>query len=466
MGNRVDETKRIDARIEGRTPPHDLEAEAAVLSSAMLDPSAMAKLADLKPEHFYSEAHRRIFEACCELTKAERPVDVLQVQTWLRDRGRLAQIGGSGYLTEVLDAAPFVTNVEAYARGLRDKARVRNVILTCQRIAATGYADFRGDASSYLADAREQLAGLAATDTESWWYRLEHAAELAAPQPPVAWLCRSLRLARESVTILGGYGYARKTLLAQDLALSISTGRNALGVFDVAQAHAVHIDYEQGARITRERYQRMARVACVDLREAWLSVATFPRLRLTSVGARDVLRRLLEESRAGLLVIDSLRAAVSGVDENSSEIREHVDLVGQECKRVGAAAVIIHHARKPSETASGARYSLRGSGAIFDAVDELFMLSGEKGEHTTVQHEKDRLQGNELAAFGLDSEDVARDGDSRWGLRLVHMEPEQLRELESRQAARREEAKEARSRSRNNGGSAAPAPESVGGPTR
>jgi replicative DNA helicase len=79
--------------IEGRVPPHDLEAEAAVLSACMLDPSAMDKITDLKPEYFYSEAHRRIFEACFELKQSGHPVDVLQVQSWLKDRQRLAQVG-------------------------------------------------------------------------------------------------------------------------------------------------------------------------------------------------------------------------------------------------------------------------------------------------------------------------------------------------------------------------------------
>ena len=84
--------------IEGRVPPHDLEAEAAVLSACMLDLSAMDKITDLKPEYFYSEAHRRIFEACFELKQSGHPVDVLQVQSWLKDRQRLAQVGGAGYL--------------------------------------------------------------------------------------------------------------------------------------------------------------------------------------------------------------------------------------------------------------------------------------------------------------------------------------------------------------------------------
>ena len=81
--------------VEGRVPPHDLDAEGAVISAVMVDPGALDKVNEfLKPEHFYSEAHRRIFEACVELSSTGRPVDVVQVATWLRDRERLAQVGG------------------------------------------------------------------------------------------------------------------------------------------------------------------------------------------------------------------------------------------------------------------------------------------------------------------------------------------------------------------------------------
>ena len=67
VGGQAAESTRA---IEGRVPPHDLDAEAAVLSAVMVDPLALDKVIEfLKPEHFYSEAHRRIFEACVELQR-------------------------------------------------------------------------------------------------------------------------------------------------------------------------------------------------------------------------------------------------------------------------------------------------------------------------------------------------------------------------------------------------------------
>ena len=151
--------------IEGRVPPHDLEAEAGVLSAVMLDPSAMDKITDLKPEFFYSEAHRRIFEACCELRVAGHPVDVLQVQSWLKDRGRLAQVGGAGYLTEILDAAPVVANVHAYGRIIHEKFRIRALILACQRVSAQGYVDY-GEPQSFIDGAEQAIYNIARTNTK------------------------------------------------------------------------------------------------------------------------------------------------------------------------------------------------------------------------------------------------------------------------------------------------------------
>jgi replicative DNA helicase len=147
--------------VESRVPPHDLDAEAAVLSAVMVDPLALDKVSEmLRPEHFYSEAHRRIFEACIELSSAGKPVDVVQVATWLRDRDRLAQVGGMAYLTEVLNAAPAVANVGAYGQTIHEKWRVRQLILTCQRVTAQGYAGY-GEAQQFIDQAEQAVYDIA-----------------------------------------------------------------------------------------------------------------------------------------------------------------------------------------------------------------------------------------------------------------------------------------------------------------
>jgi replicative DNA helicase len=146
-----------------RVPPHDLGVEAAVLSAVMLDPLALDKVCEfLKAEHFYSEAHRRIFESCIELSAEGKPVDVIQVATWLRDRDRLAQVGGVAYLTEVLNSAPAVANVAAYGGTIHEKWRVRQLVLACQRVTAQGYAGY-GDAQQFIDSAEQAVYDIART---------------------------------------------------------------------------------------------------------------------------------------------------------------------------------------------------------------------------------------------------------------------------------------------------------------
>jgi replicative DNA helicase len=148
--------------IDGRVPPNDLDAEAAVLSAAMLDPAALDKVTDLKAEHFYSEAHRRIYEGCLELRQAGQPVDILSVGSWLKDRQRLAQVGGTQYLAQILDAAPVVANVGAYGRIIIEKYRIRQLILACQRVTATGYGDY-GDPQAFIDGAEQAIYNIANT---------------------------------------------------------------------------------------------------------------------------------------------------------------------------------------------------------------------------------------------------------------------------------------------------------------
>jgi replicative DNA helicase len=145
----------------GRVPPHDLDAEAAVLSSVLLTSEAFDRVQEvLLPEHFYSEANRRIFEAVVDLQSASKPVDLVTVMGWLRDRERLTQVGGSPYLAQLVDATPAVAHVEHHAKVIREKWRMRQLIATCQRFAAEGYSE-GGEAQAFIDQAEQAVFDIA-----------------------------------------------------------------------------------------------------------------------------------------------------------------------------------------------------------------------------------------------------------------------------------------------------------------
>jgi replicative DNA helicase len=152
----------------GRVPPNELDAEAAVLSAVLLDADAFDRVQEvLAPEHFYADANRRIYEAVLDLKSAAgQPVDIVSVATWLRDRNRLAQVGGTPYLAQLADATPAVAHVENHARLIREKWRLRQLISTCQRFAAEGYAGCE-DVQAFIDSAEQSIFDIARVPSTS-----------------------------------------------------------------------------------------------------------------------------------------------------------------------------------------------------------------------------------------------------------------------------------------------------------
>lgn len=153
--------------IDGRVPPHDLDAEAAVLSAILLSREALDKVLEiLKPEHFYSDANGRIYEAAQELAIGGRPIDIVSVASWFRDRDRVGQIGGLAYLGQLADATPAVAHIAEHAQAVYECWRMRSLIATCQRIAAQGYGDV-GDRQTFIDGAEHDIYQLARTESRT-----------------------------------------------------------------------------------------------------------------------------------------------------------------------------------------------------------------------------------------------------------------------------------------------------------
>ncbi len=95
----------------------------------------------LEAKHFYADANRRIFQAALDLREQGRPIDIVTVVGYLRDRECLHQIGGSPYLAQLSDATPAVAHIADHAKTIVAKWEVRQIIFAAQTIAAEGYGD-------------------------------------------------------------------------------------------------------------------------------------------------------------------------------------------------------------------------------------------------------------------------------------------------------------------------------------
>lgn len=262
--------------------------------------------------------------------------------------------------------------------------------------------------------------------------------KIGAPLPDLAYLVPELGMVSRSGPphLVAGYGFSGKTLALQSLALSLVSGLPVWGAYRCSEARVLHVDFEQGERLTRNRYQRLARAMAVELDEVGsaLELAVMPRLALTREHAAQWGRLM---TGRGLVIIDSLRAATPGLDENDSGIRSALDMLGEVSERTECRALVIHHARKPMDGAADAsRYSIRGSSAIYDASDCAYILSANKGEPIRVAHERAKSHGETVPDLALRITDVILGDNPRWGLAVRACGTQTIDER--REAARQE----------------------------
>ncbi len=147
-----------------KLPPQNIEAEMSVLGSCMLDPAAALKATEILPSggDFYREAHQVIYNSILELMEKNEPVDLLTVSNNLKKHDKFEHVGGSSYLTELLNVIPTTGNVEHYSKIVREKAILRSLIHAGASITELGYEE--SDEAAQLLDRAEAIVFRIAQD--------------------------------------------------------------------------------------------------------------------------------------------------------------------------------------------------------------------------------------------------------------------------------------------------------------
>jgi replicative DNA helicase len=142
----------------GRLPPHHLEAERSVLGAILLNNKAIFQVLEigLEARDFYREAHQKVFEILVILSEKGEPLDLITVTSALKDRNLYESVGGSATLTALLEDSFAISNVNYYARIVREKALLRRVIEAAAEIAEEAF-DGVEDVESYLDSAEQKI---------------------------------------------------------------------------------------------------------------------------------------------------------------------------------------------------------------------------------------------------------------------------------------------------------------------
>ncbi|MBE9136966.1 replicative DNA helicase [Nodosilinea sp. LEGE 07088] len=130
---------KFDA-VSDRLPPQNIEAEEAILGGILLDPEAIGRVMEIiTPDAFYIGAHRDIYKGALALHAKGQPADLMTIAGWLKDNGKLEQIGGQTRLAQLVDRTVSAANIDQYATLVMDKYTRRLLIQTGGEISQLGY---------------------------------------------------------------------------------------------------------------------------------------------------------------------------------------------------------------------------------------------------------------------------------------------------------------------------------------
>jgi replicative DNA helicase len=162
-----------------RLPPQSREAERSVLGSMLRDNGVIGDVLQIiRADNFYLDAHQKIFQAIVSLYDRGHPVDLVMLAELLKDQKQIEDIGNYGYLAELWDAAPTAANAEYYARIVRDKAIVRNLIHASTEILRDSY-DGVAPADELLEGAERKILDIAQMGITGQTFTLEEALQQA-----------------------------------------------------------------------------------------------------------------------------------------------------------------------------------------------------------------------------------------------------------------------------------------------
>ncbi|HJJ09687.1 MAG TPA: replicative DNA helicase [Clostridiaceae bacterium] len=124
----------------GRIPPHDIEAEQAIIGSMLTDKDAViAAVEVLQEQDFYREDNKIIYSAILNLYNRAEPIDIITLKSELKSMGKFEAVGGLEYIVQLPDKVPTTSNVEQYIKIVEEKSMLRALIKTADELITLGY---------------------------------------------------------------------------------------------------------------------------------------------------------------------------------------------------------------------------------------------------------------------------------------------------------------------------------------
>jgi len=404
-------TKKAAPPLEGleKIPPQSLEAEIAVLGSMLIEEDAIPSVIELLKENsFYKNANKKIFSTIIKLYDKNKAVDLITLIDDLKKTGMLDEVGGPSYLTSLTTAVPTSANVVHYAKIVKEKSLLRNLITAATHIVSESY-DSQGDIDNLLDKAERLIFDITSDKVETRFVPLKEIIKDSIET------IDSLYQRKENITGIptGFHDFDVLTAGLQSSDLIVVAGRPSMGKSALATCigeyagiiEKIPVAFFSLEMAKEQLVQRMlcshARVNAHKVRTGFLSQSDWPRLTnaagklseapifiddtagLTVLELRAKARRLKSQHDIKLLIVDYLQLmqGPAGSENRQQEISEISRSLKALARELRVPVIAISQLSRAVEQRSDRRpqlSDLRESGAIEQDADLVGLLLREE----------------------------------------------------------------------------------------
>jgi len=390
---------------EEKLPPQNLSAEQSVIGAMLLDKNAIVHVIDLlQPDSFYRDAHRYIYEAILSIFERNEPADLVTVTEELRKSGKLDAVGGSVYISDLLNSVPTAANVTYYAKMVEEKAVLRRLIDAGTKIVNDCF-DEQNKVDAVLDSAEKTIFEIALKKARQGFHKIDHILK------DVLDIMDKLYGKKEAITgIPSGFpdldkmtaGFQNSDLII--LAARPSVGKTALALNFAQNAAIRHKIPTAVFSLEMSKEMLAQRLLCAEaeidsqkIKTASLSDSGWKRLVksierlseapifiddspiLTAMEMRAKARRLKMEHGIGLIVIDYLqlmqgKQSVENRVQEISEIARALKTLAREIDVPVIALSQLSRAIEQRQDRIPRLSDLRESGEIEQTADMVFFI--------------------------------------------------------------------------------------------
>jgi len=392
-----------------KKPPQNIEAEQCLLGCLMLDKNAIVRVADfVSPEDFYKNNHKEVFEAMMDLYSKVEPIDIISVSARLREKEKLEQVGGSAYLTSLINMVPTATHVMNYAKTVREKKVLRDLIQASHEIGLDAF-DESQDVDTLLDKAEKRVFGIgqkSLTQTfvpikEILGETFERIDQLSKHQSMYRGIATGFKqldnmlsgLQRSDLVILAARPSMGKSSLALDIAKHVAVYENLpVGIFSLEMSKDQLVERLLASQANIDSWRlRTGKLqdnsGDSDFSRLQIAMGTLSEapIYIDDAGATNILqmramaRRLQSEHGLGLIVVDYLQlmdttnkyaSPIQQVTENSRALKSLA-------KELNIPVLVLSQLSRAVEQRTPHRpmlSDLRESGAIEQDADVVLFI--------------------------------------------------------------------------------------------